>query len=84
MGFEYPITSWLSFVANEHFTWYLGAQNYLDRYVWRNDAFIGLNIPAYTFATFELGYRDTRYIQADKPSIVLGDMGPEANLRLRF
>lgn len=84
LGFEYPITSWLSFVANEHFTWYLGAQNYLDRYVWRNDAFIGLNIPAYTFATFELGYRDTRYIQADKPSIVLGDMGPEANLRLRF
>jgi hypothetical protein len=84
LGFEYPVTSWLSLVANDRFTWFLGNQNYVDRYVWRNDAFVGINIPAYTFATFELGYRDTRYIQADKPSVVLGDIGPEANLRLRF
>jgi len=84
LGFEYPIASWLSLVANDRFTWFLGNQNFADRYVWRNDAFVGINIPAYTFATFELGYRDTRYIQADKPAIVLGDIGPEANLRLRF
>ena len=49
----------------------------------KNDAFVGINIPAYTSFSVQLGYKDTRYSLV-KNATIFGDIGGLANLRFRF
>lgn len=83
---EIPINAYLSLVARNAYTHFLGQQiagvsNANQQLEWKNDAFIGVNIPAYGVFSFELGYKDTRYMLQ---GALAGDIGAEANLRLRF
>lgn len=81
---EIPIGPWLSLVARDAFTWFLGhSGNIADNYQWKNDAFLGITIPAYTLFSVELGYKDTRYMKMGN-NTVFGDIGGELNLRFRF
>lgn len=81
---EIPIGPWFSLVARDSFTWFLGQNsNVSDNYQWKNDAFLGVTIPAYTLFSVELGYKDTRYMKVGNTTM-FGDMGGELNLRFRF
>jgi hypothetical protein len=81
---EIPIGSWFSFVARDAFTYFIGQTgNINDNLQWKNDAFVGVTIPAYTLFSVELGYKDTRYMNAGTNTI-FGDIGGELNLRFRF
>lgn len=81
---EWPMWSLFSLVLDDRFTWFVGNADAADRFTWRNDLFAGVNVPAFDLFTFELGYRDTRIVQADEPSVLKGDQGLGANLRFRF
>jgi hypothetical protein len=81
---EIPIGSWFSIVARDAFTYFIGqTANINDNIQWKNDAFLGITIPAYSTFSVELGYKDTRYMNAGSNTI-FGDIGGELNLRFRF
>lgn len=81
---EIPIGSWFSFVARDAFTYFIGASpNVSDNLQWKNEAFLGVTIPAYSLFSVEVGYKDTRYMLGGN-STIFGDIGGELNLRFRF
>lgn len=84
LDIEIPIGSAFSIVAREGFTYFLApTAGVPDNFQWKNDAFLGVTIPAYTNFAVELGYKDTRYmLQGD--GNLYGDIGGELNLRFRF
>jgi len=81
---EIPIGSWFSLVGRNAFTWFLSpTAGVPDNIQWKNDAFAGITIPAYSLFAVELGYKDTRY-QMVGSGQMFGDIGGELNLRFRF
>lgn len=84
LDLEIPIGSAFSIVARNGFTYFIApTAGVSDNMQWKNDAFLGVTIPAYTNFAVELGYKDTRYMLTSNPN-VFGDIGGELNLRFRF
>jgi hypothetical protein len=84
LGFELPLGSGLALVAEDTFTYYLGKNaNFIRNLEMSNEVFAGLNIPAYTGFSVQLGYKEFRYKLQDK-SDWLNEPGALANLRFRF
>jgi hypothetical protein len=79
LTFDIPFSPWIGLHAKEAFTYYLA-----DSSGWRNDAFIGLSIPAYGMVTGQLGYVDTRYSVTGTTSLTDAQMGVQASIRFRF
>lgn len=81
---EIPIGPWFSLVGRNAFTYFIAPTgNISDNMQWKNDAFLGVTIPAYTLFSVELGYKDTRYMNVGSNTL-FGDIGGELNLRFRF
>lgn len=84
LDIEIPVGSWFSLVGRNAFTYFISpTAGVPDNLQWKNDAFAGINIPAYGLFSLELGYKDTRY-QMVGSGLMYGDVGGEANLRFRF
>ncbi len=81
---EIPVGPYFSIIGREAFTYFIApTAGVTDNIQWKNDAFVGINIPAYSTFSVELGYRDTRYMLAGDQGL-FGDIGGEMNLRFRF
>ena len=81
---EIPIGPYFSLIGREAFTYFIApTAGVTDNMQWKNDAFVGINIPAYSTFSVELGYKDTRYMMAGNQGL-FGDVGGELNLRFRF
>ncbi|MEZ0374150.1 MAG: hypothetical protein ACAI44_33980, partial [Candidatus Sericytochromatia bacterium] len=84
LDLEIPIGGAFSIVARDAFTYLISpTAGVPDNMQWKNDAFLGVTIPAYTNFAVELGYKDTRYMLTSDPALY-GDIGGELNLRFRF
>ncbi|MEZ0370866.1 MAG: S-layer homology domain-containing protein [Candidatus Sericytochromatia bacterium] len=84
LDLEIPIGGAFSIVARDAFTYLISpTAGVPDNMQWKNDAFLGVTIPAYTNFAVELGYKDTRYMLTSDP-MLYGDIGGELNLRFRF
>lgn len=84
LDIEIPVGSAFSIVGRDAFTYFIASSpSVSDNYEWKNDAFLGVTIPAYTLFSVELGYKDTRYKKTGDGTIY-GDIGGELNLRFRF
>lgn len=84
VGLEIPVGPYFSIVGRNAFTYFpFKNAGINDNVTWKNDAFVGVTIPAYTLFSVELGYRDTRYM-LDGNQTMFGNMGGELNLRFRF
>ena len=84
VGLEIPVGPYFSIVGRNAFTYFpFKNAGINDNVTWKNDAFVGVTIPAYTLFAVELGYRDTRYM-LDGNQTMFGNMGGELNLRFRF
>ncbi len=84
LDLEIPIGPYFSLIGREAFTYFIApTAGVTDNMQWKNDAFVGINIPAYSTFSVELGYRDTRYMLAGNQGL-FGDVGGELNLRFRF
>jgi len=83
IGLEIPVWEMFGLFAEDSFTCYLGqSPNYVNNYEYTNDLFAGITVPAYTFFSVQLGYKDIRYKLVGKN--LRGDIGFLANLRFRF
>jgi hypothetical protein len=84
LDIEIPIGSAFSIVARDAYTYFISpTAGVPDNFMWKNDAFLGVTIPAFTNFAVELGYKDTRYmLQGD--GNLYGDVGGQLNLRFRF
>jgi hypothetical protein len=81
---EIPIGSGISLIGEDSFIYYPWANALFSNNIsWRNEGFVGINIPAYTDFSVQVGYKDTRYSLAGKTPIY-GDIGGLLNLRFRF
>lgn len=82
--FQVPFINSLSVFFEEQFI-YFPFSNTAFNYdlMWKNDIIIGLNFPALSTFSFQIGYTDTRYSLFGKGDIN-GDLGGIANLRARF
>lgn len=81
---EIPVGPYFSIIGREAFTYFIApTAGVTDNMQWKNDAFVGINIPAYSTFAVELGYKDTRYMLAGNQGI-FGDVGGQLNLRFRF
>ncbi|PKL76170.1 MAG: hypothetical protein CVV27_11670, partial [Candidatus Melainabacteria bacterium HGW-Melainabacteria-1] len=84
LDIEIPIGSAFSIVGRTAFTYFVAPMaGVTDNMMWKNDAFLGVTIPAYTNFAVELGYKDTRYMLTSDSNLY-GDVGGELNLRFRF
>lgn len=84
MDLEIPIGPYFSLIGREAFTYFISPTAGVgDNMQWKNDAFVGINIPAYSTFAVELGYKDTRYMLAGNQGL-FGDVGGQLNLRFRF
>jgi len=84
LDIEIPVGGAFSIVARDGFTYFISpTAGVPDNMMWKNDAFLGITIPAYTNFAIELGYKDTRYMMTADP-MLYGDIGGELNLRFRF
>ena len=54
----------------------------MNNYEYSNDLYAGITIPAYSFFSVQLGYKDIRYKLVGAE--LRGDIGGLANLRFRF
>ncbi len=81
---EIPIGPYFSLVGRNAFTYFIApTAGVADNIQWKNDAFLGVNIPAFSLFSVELGYKDTRYMLA-QDSMIFGDVGGQLNLRFQF
>lgn len=81
---EIPLGSGISIFGEDQFQYFpWGNPLFANNIQWKNDGFAGINIPAYTAFSVQLGYKDTRYALAGKAPI-FGDIGGLLNLRFRF
>jgi hypothetical protein len=81
---EIPIGGALSIIGEDQFQYFpWESKLFSNNILWKNDGFVGINIPAYTPFSFQIGYKDTRYSLVGKTTIY-GDIGGLANLRFRF
>lgn len=81
---EIPLGGFLSLFAENQIHYFpMVNPAFINNIAWKNDAFVGINIPAYTAFSIQLGYKDTRYALSGV-NRVFGDVGGLANLRLRF
>ncbi|MGV3522627.1 MAG: S-layer homology domain-containing protein [Candidatus Sericytochromatia bacterium] len=84
LDIEIPIGSAFSIVGRNAFTYFIApTAGVPDNFMWKNDGFLGVSIPAYGVFALELGYKDTRYMLSGDNTL-FGDIGGEANLRFRF
>jgi len=76
-GVEFPVHPYLSLFLQDAFTVYLQPG-------WRNDLFAGVNIPAASMLSLQLGYGETRYSLNGVTPFANNQNGLRANLRLKL
>ncbi len=80
---EWPLGGGISLFAEDSFAYFPFQGSPGENIIWKNDAFAGLTLPAYSLFSVQLGYFDSRYMLSGR-SQVFGNMGVGSNLRVRF
>lgn len=80
---EWPLGSGVSLFAEDSFVYFPVQGSPGENVIWKNDAFAGITLPAYSLFSVQLGYFDSRYMLSGR-SQVFGNMGVGSNLRVRF
>jgi hypothetical protein len=84
LSVEVPLLQYFSVFLDNNFSYFISQNSsFTSDLNWKNELFLGVNIPYFSPFSAQIGYRDTRYSLSGK-SEIYGDVGGTAHLRMRF